>query len=166
MEVEGGERKKSGARRGEVMRRFRVIGNDSAKLRFSRMGIRENLTVTFPLYVTLRRTDGRRRCGDSPFLLMEDESVKLPPSSDHPSPHSTRPSPSIMSRVTRQSQIFTDRLDRTFVRSQPINKQLTPTDDYDEFVAPPALPEPPARLKSRFRGRKRVPMRGGGMRGK
>ena len=59
MEVEGGERKKSGARRGEVMRRFRVIGNDSAKLRFSRMGIRENLTVTFPLYVTLRRTDGR-----------------------------------------------------------------------------------------------------------
>ena len=66
-----------------------------------------------------------------------------------------------MSRVTRQRQIFPDRLDRTFKRSQPINKQLTPTDDYDEFVAPPALPEP-ARLKSRFRGRKRVPMRGGG----
>ena len=61
-QLEGGERK-SGARRGEMMRRFRVIGNDSAKLRFSRMGIRENLTVTFPLYVTLRRADGRPRGG-------------------------------------------------------------------------------------------------------
>ena len=56
LEVEG--ERKSGARRAEMMRRFRVIGNDIAKLRFIRMGIPENLTVTFPLYVTLRRTDG------------------------------------------------------------------------------------------------------------
>ena len=53
----------------------------------------------------------------------------------------------------RQRQISSPEFRRTFKKSKPINKQLTPDDEF--------LPEP-ARLKSRFRGRKRVPVRDGG----
>ena len=53
----------------------------------------------------------------------------------------------------KERHISFPELRRTFKKSKPINKQLTPDDEF--------LPEP-ARLKSRFRGRKRVPLRDGG----